>query len=146
MTYDTINDGEATPLQISEGTTAAAPNSRKKRASPIIARAMMVGTAIGTRDLVGGGDIEEYGSTQQEEEGTRRALGDAGSSSSSYHQPASEYYSYSRINVEDQDGRAYPAGGYRGGYSLADGRSFEDGDEEQLPQRRRHWWSSRLEQ
>ena len=68
MTYDTINDGEATPLQISEGTTAAAPNSRKKRASPIIVRAMMVGTAVGTRDLVGGGDIEEYGSTQQEEE------------------------------------------------------------------------------
>ena len=55
MTYATINDGEATPLQISEGTSSVAPSSTKnKRTSSIIVRALMVGTTVGALLLMAG--------------------------------------------------------------------------------------------
>ena len=51
MTYDTINDDEATPLKIQGGYsvedgTIAAPCSTKKRASSSIVRVLMIGTAV----------------------------------------------------------------------------------------------------
>ena len=52
MPYDTINDGEATPLQISEGASVAPRSTNNKRTSSIIVRAMMVGTAIYQLSLV----------------------------------------------------------------------------------------------
>ena len=58
MPYATINDGEATPLQIpddgysTECTTAAAPSSTKKPTSSTIVRALMVATAVAVGTLL----------------------------------------------------------------------------------------------
>jgi len=46
MKYDTIEDGEATPLQISEGASVAPSSTNNKRTSSIIVRALMVGTTL----------------------------------------------------------------------------------------------------
>ena len=57
MKYDTMEDGESTPLQeggySADSPTAAAP-STKNRTSSAIARAMMVGTAVGVLLLMAG--------------------------------------------------------------------------------------------
>ena len=53
MTYNTINDGEATPLQIPEGTSVAPRSTNNKRtSSSSIVRALMVGTAMAVGALV----------------------------------------------------------------------------------------------
>ena len=52
MTYDTINDGEATPLQILDGTSVAPRSTKHKRTSSIIVRALMVGTIVAVGALL----------------------------------------------------------------------------------------------
>ena len=61
MKYDTINDGEATPLQIpddgdsvEDGTSVAPSSTKNKRTSSIIVRTLLVGTAVGALLLLAG--------------------------------------------------------------------------------------------
>ena len=54
MTYDTIENGESTPLQIPEGTSVAPSSTKNKHTSSIIVRALMVGTTVGALLLMAG--------------------------------------------------------------------------------------------